>query len=593
MCGIIGRWELYKPIDKQLFNRMRDTLYHRGPDGFGSYFSDSNSLALGHRRLSFLDLSEAGLQPICNETNSIWLTINGEIYNYHELRKELENYGHIFKSGTDSEVCIHAYEQWGITMIEKLNGMFAFGLWDENKQKLFLGRDRFGIKPLYFYTDSSKIIFASEIKAIIEDKSIIREIDYTSLCEYFYYRYVPSPKSIFKNIFKIEPGHYIEIDAPNKIQKIQYYDFQPKNEKISKNDATIVIDKLISNSVKKHILSDIPIGSFLSGGFDSSVIVNYFSQNKTGFNTFSIGFSEWTESEHKYAEIVAKRFNTSQHTQILDKTSFNILPDLLYYYDEPIADISIIPTYQVSKLASQFNKAVLSGEGADELFAGYTWYHKHLWPVTKKEIKDARKWGWDLPVNNYDTNSYSNAMAMGLFDKAELKQLLNINLHSYIPEEEAWFFKKHFNESLPMPKRFQILDLKTFMPELVLTKVDRASMANSLEVRVPFLENTIAEFMLKLDSKTYFDDKQQKILLYKILTNKLPAKLLKRKKQGFVGPDEYYKNINYYSNILSKSVLIESNIFNAGYIQKLILDKDYWRLWKICVFELWFQKWMQ
>lgn len=593
MCGIIGRWNKQKLIDKDLFNLMRDTMTHRGPDGYGSYFSNDMMLALGHRRLSFLDLSISGKQPICNENETIWLTINGEIYNYIELKNELVNLGHTFKSNTDSEVILHGYEEWGVQIIEKLNGMFAFGLWDVTKQKLFLARDRFGIKPLYYYKDNSQFVFASEIKAIIEDKSITREIDYSSVCDYFYYRYVPSPKSIFKNIFKLEPGHFLEISAPDNITKTKYYSFSPENIKIKTKDAVEIIDKLLFDSVKKHIRTDVPIGSFLSGGYDSSAIVKFFTQNKPGFNTFSIGFSEWENSEHTFAEQVSNIYKTNQYSEILNSSSLEVLPELLFYYDEPIADISIIPTFFVSKLASKYNKAVLSGEGADELFAGYYWHHKYLWPITKKEYVNSKRWGWKLPINNNNIESYSTVMEMGLFDKSELKLLLNDDLHAYIPEDESWFYNQHFDETLPMPKRFQMLDLKTFMPELVLTKVDRASMANSLEVRVPFLENNMADFMLSLSPETYFDIKQQKILLYKILKKDLPKKILNRKKQGFVGPDEYYKNIKFYSEILKNSTLVKNNVFNQSYLQKLISTSDYWRLWKICIFELWYQKWMQ
>lgn len=592
MCGILGRWCKNAFIDKELFNQMRDTITHRGPDGYGSFFSENGMVAIGHRRLSFLDLSESGKQPMCNENNTIWITVNGEIYNYLEIKKELLSLGHIFKSKTDSEVIIHGYEEWGIQIINRLNGMFAFGLWDESKQKLFLGRDRFGIKPLYYYQDESQVIFASEIKAIIEDKSIRREIDYGSMCDFFYYRYIPSPKSIFKNIFKLEPGHFLEFSAPNKKTKTRYFSFKPENIKISTNKAVKTVDTLLLESVKNHIVSDISIGSFLSGGYDSSAIVNYFKQNRKEFNTFSIGFSDWENSEHKYAEMVSNTYKTKHHSEILENSSFNVLSDLMFYYDEPIADISIIPTYFACKLASKSNKAVLSGEGADELFAGYSWHQKYIWPVSKKEIRSSKKWGWELPINKNNVESYSKVMEMGLFDKTELKQLLNKNFHKFIPDDMSWFYSQNFDESLPMPKRFQILDLNTFLPELVLTKVDRASMANSLEVRVPFLENIITDFMLRLNTETYFDKSQQKILLYKILKKTLPKTILNRKKQGFVGPNEYYNKINYYENILQNSVLVKNNIFNNNYIQSLLNSQDYWRLWKISVFELWFQKWM-
>ncbi|MDD2385291.1 MAG: asparagine synthase (glutamine-hydrolyzing) [Bacteroidales bacterium] len=592
MCGITGWWSKNTPIDRELFNRMRDCLTHRGPDGFGSYFSENHDIALGHRRLSFLDLGESGKQPLCNENQTIWLTINGEIYNYIELREILKAKKHIFKSETDSEVVIHAYEEWGTDMINMLEGMFAFGLWDEKNQKLFIARDKFGIKPLYYYLDANQIIFASEIKAIIENRNIKRELDITSMCDYFSYRYVPSPKTIFQNIYKIEPAHYITINNHFEIEKIEYYKFDFNDNKYSQKKLVKEVDELLRKSIETHTHSEVPIGSFLSGGFDSSAIVKYMSEIDKNINTFTIGFKDWDKSEHRFAEIVAKKYGANHTSQILDNTSLELLDDLMYYYDEPIADISIIPTYLVSKLASKSNKAVLSGEGADEIFAGYTWHREYLWEISKKELKQAKKWGWDIPENHFDVESYAKAMAMGEFDAKELKLLLNPKFHDKIPTDTNWFYKTHFDKNTPTPKRFQKMDIKCFMGELVLTKVDRASMANSLEVRVPFLNTEICEKVLNLDSKVYFDKKKQKIILNKILKKGLPKEILSRKKQGFVGPDIYYKDFEWYKQNLENCELVNHEIINKETIEKYLKEKDHWRLWKIAVFEKWFNKWV-
>lgn len=571
---------------------MRDTLAHRGPDGFGSYFSADNHFALGHRRLSFLDLTDSGTQPISNEDKNIWITVNGEIYNYLELREDLILKKHNFKSNTDSEVLIHAYEEWGIDMVKRLEGMFAFGLWDENKQKLFLARDKFGIKPLYYYLDDNQIIFASEIKAIIENKDIKRELELSSLCDYFVYRYVPSPKTIFKNIFKIEPANYLTINHSFEIEKTEYYTFDFTDNNYSQKKLIIEVDGLLKKSVEMHMRSEVPIGSFLSGGFDSSAIVKYMSGVDKNANTFSIGFKDWDKSEHQYAEIVAKKYGTNHTSQILDSTSLEILNDLMYFYDEPIADISIIPTYLVSKLASMSNKAVLSGEGADEIFAGYSWHKRYLWEISKQQLKQAKKWGWDIPLNHFDVESYSKAMAMGEFNVNELKLLLNQTLHKEIPKDTGWFYKKYYNSETLIPKRFQKMDIKCFMGELVLTKIDRASMANSLEVRVPFLNTEILEKVLNLDSEVYFDKKKQKIILYKILKKDLPKSILSRKKQGFVGPDIYYKDFDWYKLNLDNCLLVSHGIINKPAIDLYLKNEDHWRLWKIAVLEKWFQKWM-
>jgi asparagine synthase (glutamine-hydrolysing) len=572
---------------------MRDTLVHRGPDGFGSYFSENYNIALGHRRLSFLDLSETGIQPICNEDGSIWLTINGEIYNYIELREILKSKNHIFKSDTDSEVVLHAYEEWGADMINKLEGMFAFGLWDETNQKLILARDKFGIKPLYYFIDSNQIIFASEIKAILENPQIKREIDFESLAEYFIYRYIPSPKSIFKNIYKIEPASFIEITKDFTLETTEYFSLQTGNDEFKQKNIVQEIDKLLRESVGIHIRSEVPVGSFLSGGYDSSLMVKYFSEFVKGFNTFSIGFENWDKSEHHYAEIVAKKFKTAHHFEVLDNTSLDILNELMFFYDEPIADISIIPTYQVSKLAAKHNKAVLSGEGADELFAGYTWHREYLWHITKSQIKDSKKWGWELPVNNFDVDSYAKAMAMGNFDTEDLKQVLMPEFHKYIPSDSKRFYRKHFDKNIPAPKCFQVMDIKCFMAELVLTKVDRASMANSLEVRVPFLNSEICNKMLSLNPSVYFDKEKQKIILRRLLKGEVPNEILKRKKQGFTGPDKYYMDFDWYRKNLKCSKLVEAGIVNQQAIDNFLENKDHWRLWKIAVLEKWYRIWIK
>ncbi len=592
MCGIIGYLSKNIAIDRDLFNAMRDCLAHRGPDGFGSWFHNDKCIALGHRRLSFLDLTETGVQPLHNEDKSVWASINGEIYNYIELREELQKAGHIFRSSGDSEVIVHAYEEWGVDMLSRLDGMFAFALWDNNASVMFLARDRFGIKPLYYYADGERFIFSSEPKAILHDPSVPREIDYTSMCDFFHYRYIPSPRTIYRNMFKLQPGHYMLLDNTNSAEQKCYFRPIAENTKQSLSKTAKHIDELLLEAVTKHVRSDVPLGSFLSGGYDSTALVKYFSRIKKGFNTFSIGFDGWEHSEHLFAEQVSNVYATSQHHTVLNSKSIDELPEIMYYFDEPIADISIIPTFCVSKLAAQHNKAVLSGEGADELFAGYTWHRKYLWDIDNKWLKKAKRYGWDIPVNHFDVSSYSKAMAMGHFGRNELESLLMPNYHKYIPDDSDWFYRLHCNKELPIPKRFQMLDLRTFMSELVLVKIDRASMAHSLETRVPFLANDVVEYMLCLAPLSYFDGKRQKPVLRKILKKDIPKSILNRKKQGFTGPDEYYQNPEFYSNTLLNSSLVDRGIVNRKYVDACIENHDYWRLWKIAVFELWFRNWI-
>ncbi len=592
MCGIIGRINYDKAIDREIFIAMRDTLIHRGPDGCGLYISENEKTAIGHRRLSFLDLTEAGTQPISNETGKIRLTINGEIYNYKELRKILQDKGHVFNSETDSEVVVHGYEEWGTEVLNHLNGMFAFGLWDDTQKLLFLARDRFGIKPLYYYKSKNTFIFSSEIKAIVKDPAIPRNINFKSFSDYFVYRYIPSPNTIWENIFKLPPAHYLIVKNNEVMEACCYWQLTTENKIVATYEIIEETNYLLYESVKKHIQSDVPVGSFLSGGYDSSALVYYLHCLKYPASTFSIGFECWEQSEHKYARIVADTFKMKNNAVIIGKESLKYLQQLSYVYDEPIADISIIPTFVVSHEASKTVKTVLSGEGADEIFCGYTW-HKDIYEKTSgRTFYDqivSKLSGNSLP---FAVQEYSHAMAMGLFDKAQLNGLLNKDLHKYINTNPFWFYQSHYKKELSTIKQFQYLDIKTFMGELVLTKVDRASMANSLEVRVPFLEHKLVDYLFNLDENSYYKSEYKKFVLYENIKNHLPPVIMNRSKQGFVGPDSYYQDIDFYSAFLLEGHLIKAQIINKDTVLHWLHQKDHWRLWKLLVMELWYTKWV-
>lgn len=589
MCGILGQINKEKAVVKDRFERMLATMTHRGPDGYGTYFSSDNKIALGHRRLALIDLSEKGQQPLFNENKTIWLTVNGEIYNSPELKKILQQKGHRFYSETDSEVIIHGYEEWGTEVLNKLKGMFAFGLWDENKQQLLLARDRFGIKPLYYYSHDGRLIFSSEIKGIIEDKNVCKEIDFSSFCNYFTYRYIPPPKTIWENILKLPPSHYL-IYKNYKISIHSYWELTNNKTSITEKDAIKKVNDLLFYSLNEHVLSDVPVGSFLSGGYDSSAIVYYLNKLNYKTNTFSIGFENWDSSEHQYAEIVADLFHTTHTSKIIGSSELGLLDKLVYHYDEPIADISIIPTYIVSKIASEKVKAVVSGEGSDEIFSGYTWHKKNPHQYGFKNKLNAFLYSQNN-TNKYSVDDYANAMSMGFFGKEELKKLIHCDIHSEIPDDPLWFYRQHFKPELTHVKRFQYLDIKTFMGELVLTKIDRASMANSLEVRVPYLDHELVEFMFSLPESIYIHKNYKKYLLYKNIEKNLPDTILKREKQGFVGPDSYYMDMEWYRNILVESKLISDNIIQKEYTNQLLHEKDHWRLWKVAVMEKWYKMW--
>lgn len=570
---------------------MRDTLIHRGPDDHGLYVSDDQKSALGHRRLSLIDLGHRGNQPIHNEDKTVWITVNGEIYNFKIIREQLMSLGHFFYTTTDSEVIVHGYEEWGTDLFSRLKGMFALGIWDDRKKQLVLARDRFGIKPLYYYSDDERFIFASEIKGIIHNPGVQRTINFQSFSNYFTYRYVPSPDTIWENLHKLPPAHYL-VFSNGTINIRKYWELPLGNKQDDKETAVYKVNQLLIRSVSEHLIADVLVGSFLSGGYDSSALVQYQSLLDYPVSTFSLGFEHWDKSEHYFARIVADQFHTDHHEEIISRDHFDQIDHLMYYYDEPIADISILPTFIVSKLASKNVKAVVSGEGADEIFAGYTWHQ-----VNRKDLSLAER-AYSvfqrifLNISDYSVEKYADAMAMGLFNRSQLKKLIHPDLQKHIPDDPFWFYKMHFRENIDNVKRFQYLDILTFMAELVLTKVDRASMANSLEVRIPFLDHELVEYIFRLNQASYIHHDHKKFLLYENIKEHLPQIILNRRKQGFVGPDDYYRNFTWYKEIIFNGKLIRDQIISKDYCDQLFILNDQWRLWKIAIMELWYSKWI-
>jgi asparagine synthase (glutamine-hydrolysing) len=594
MCGIIGHVRVQGNIDGVLFDKMRDTLRHRGPDDADTKYFENHRIALGHRRLSFLDLSEKGKQPMCNEDETIWIVLNGEIYNYIELRTALMQKGHKFKTQSDTEVILHGYEEWGIEVVSRLKGMFAFGLLDLNNKKISLVRDRFGIKPLYYTYVNGNFIFASELKAIVCSPDIKREMDISSFSDYFVYRYIPSPKTIWKNISKLPPAHYLQHDYSNQnIRLTEYWTLKSGNAHENEKQLAAEVGDMLEKSVSIHARSDVPVGSFLSGGYDSSAIVYYLAKLGYRPETFSIGFKNWENSEHQYAELVAHHFNLPFTYLMADETSLSLLNMMPVVFDEPIADISILPTWMVSNAAVKKVKAVMSGEGADELFGGYTWqkffYSQHEGLNVFKKLFPSSSEQKIAETVSY----YADAMAMGRFDQNQLKQMLHPDLHTYIASDVDWFYRKNMDPSLSPLKSIQFPDIGCFMGELVLTKIDRASMANSLEVRLPFLDHELFEKVFSIREKDYFKPQKTKYLLYENIKNHLPLQILKRQKQGFVGPDAFYMNMQFYSDILENAKLIEDGIIRKEYYGQLMSNKDHWRLWKLAVMEHWYQYWVK
>jgi asparagine synthase (glutamine-hydrolysing) len=589
MCGIVGQFCYRGIIDRAEFVQMRDTLTHRGPDGEGAYFDATEQMALGHRRLAFLDLSESGRQPMANEDETLWITFNGEIYNYVELRSVLEGKGHRFRSASDTETILHGYEEWGADVLGHLKGMFALGIYDVRRREVFLARDRFGIKPLYYYQDPSTFMFASELKALLASKRMRRMLRYESIHDYLAYRFVPSPWSIWRNVFKVPPANYL-LHRPDGTVTVREYWRPPIDGNVVEDRETAVerVDQLLKESVAVHLRSDVPIGAFLSGGYDSSALVQYMHRLGYPRRTFAIGFEGWEGSEHKYAGMVADRFEAEHTNFILDQCSLTLVEKLMHFYDEPIADISIIPTYQVSQVASQSVKAVLSGDGADEMFCGYTWHREFSQDPAHRVSKLD-----DKEFTELTTSRYGEYMAMGRFRNPEIRRLLHPDIAPREGADADWWYRSLCKERRSPIKAMQYLDIKSFMAELVLTKVDRATMAHSLEARVPFLDHQLYEYVVSLNDSVYYDPRRTKALLHHILEPVLPKAILDRPKQGFVGPNRYYMSTDFYSSVIRDGRLLKDHVIQRPYVDELIKANDCWRLWKIMVLEFWYQRWMQ
>jgi asparagine synthase (glutamine-hydrolysing) len=595
MCGIVGAISRHRPLDEADFTAMRDTLAHRGPEGAASAWFEDRRVALGHRRLSFLDLSALGRQPLCNEKGSVWIVYNGEVYNHVALRRILQAEDHVFTTRTDTEVILHGYEQWGERVVDRLKGMFAFGILDLERKRLFLARDRFGIKPLYYLHTPSHFLFASELKALVRSRDVARTLDPSAMADYLIYRYVPSPKTIWQGIKKLPPAHlltfgYEEFQAETR----EYWSLGFGEESTDPHALVGSTGKRLSESVAHHARSDVEMGALLSGGYDSSAVVYWMTRAGYRPPSFSIGFEGWDQSEHVFAKLVADRLGLSLHHTLANDSTLGLLDIMPDVYDEPIADISILPTWQVCHDAAKQVKAVLSGDGADELFGGYWWQKKAFALRTERGARS-----WTDRLSRRETRSandwvefYAEAMAMGRFDRRELEAAFHPEHHGDLPEDPEWFYRQHYDHRLAPLKCIQRLDIKCFMAELVLTKVDRASMANSLEVRVPFLDHELYEEVLGVREECYFRSGIPKFLLHENIKTHVPDAILGRQKQGFVGPEAFYQNLAVYHDILDDSALASVGVIRDGYIRELFAKSDCWRLWKLAVLEKWYRRWI-
>ena len=557
MCGISGLMyaDSTLSVNPEDVKRMCRTLVHRGPDDEGFFFEDN--VGLGMRRLNIIDL-HTGRQPIANETGSVWIVFNGEIYNFLELRSELEAKGHVFATHTDTETIVHAYEEYGDDCVNHLNGMFAFAIWDRDRERLLLARDRIGVKPLYYFVNQRFLAFGSELKALLAFQEIPRALDFSALDVFLTFEYIPAPLSIFRGIFKLPPGHTL-VFHKGKVQIRKYWELNFTKGEIQTTTAEEELMTLLKDAVRLRLRSDVPLGAFLSGGLDSSTIVAMMVELvEKPIKTFSIGFDDPSYNELKYAKLVAKTFGTDHYELVLQPDIVNLVEELIGFLDEPLADVSVFPTYLVSKLTKEYVTVALSGDGGDELFAGYDWYVAAKLDRVYRKLPKIIKKQWVPALMRFFPPSKRKKGLINkckrFVDGAELDpSLQHFRWNLYLTEQKKRvLYNKGFKEELEETEPFlpfseyldrhdladplwqqQFADINTFLVDDILVKVDRMSMAHSLECRNPFLDYRLVEFAFALPAQLKLKGLQTKYILKRCMAKKLPKAIWNRKKRRF------------------------------------------------------------
>lgn len=623
MCGIVGKLHFDNTcvVHPQLIRDMCATITHRGPDDEGVYAH--GPVGLGMRRLSIIDLA-GGQQPIANEDRTVWVVFNGEIYNYRELRPLLEAKGHQFATHSDTEVIVHLYEEYGEDFPTHLRGMFAIALWDTAQETLILARDRLGKKPLYYAEHAGRLVFGSELKTLLVD-GLPRDVDPQALHEFLSYNYIPGPRTIFQVAKKLQPGHRLvarrgrisispywqpelHLEPESRIQPIAYY-----VERLT---------DLLKESVRYRLISDVPLGVFLSGGVDSSTLVAIMREvSSERIKSFSIGFEDKSFNELPYAREIARHFETDHYDLVVKPDALDLLPKLVHFFDEPFADSSAIPVYYLSELARRHVTVALGGDGGDELFAGYETYSayklaglyrrlpqpvQHLVPrlIAKLPVSHA-KVSFDYKAKRFIQGALLTPerghYAWKEVFSPEMKHQLYATLDSQQLHDPFQVFEREFNacQQAPMLSRLQYVDQRVYLPDDILVKVDRMSMAHSLEVRAPLLDHKLVEFALTIPPEFQLKGLKKKYLLKRAMEHKLPAGVLSRKKAGFNVPIPgwlRHELRDYTQDVLSERRLREQGFFDPRYIQQLIHDHndmsvDYSRnLWGLLIFMLWHEQ---
>jgi asparagine synthase (glutamine-hydrolysing) len=597
MCGICGKL-YYDPAERvaaELVRKMTRAIAHRGPDGDGTYVS--GPVGLGHRRLAIIDLNR-GAQPMCNEDKTVWIVFNGEIYNFQGLREELLKKGHVFSSESDTEVIVHAYEEYGVDCLARLQGMFAFAIWDDKQKSLFLARDRVGIKPFYYVDTGKALLFGSEIKALLADPGVKCEVDPQSVDKFLTHFCLPGRETLWKNIYKLEAGCYLMARA-GKIKIESYWDLRFQEDKKWKtiDEAAEALYQLTKRTVREHMISDVPVGFLLSGGVDSTIVLSCAAtETRQKISTFTVGFDNAQfEDERVYARLAASRFGSEHHEiTMTPRELWDFLPDLVWHMEEPVCDPPAVALHYVSKLARKHVKVLLSGEGGDEAFGGYADYRNYLYLEKAKAtlhplegvlaaglrlancFGPLRKAGKFAPfvttaLPDYYYSRVASPFSYFCRSKAEL---YTAGFRAAVkPEVSIEIIRTLFRqvEGRPLLDQMQYLDTKTSLADDLLVKADRITMGNSLELRVPFLDHVLLEFAASLPPAFKVNGLKTKRILKEAFGNKIPKEILERKKVGFPIPIARWVQTELRGQV--HEVLLSQKSLGRGYFRKEGIEK--------------------
>lgn len=621
MCGICGK--VYyddRAVDRATLEAMCETLRHRGPDDYGVH--THGPVGLGATRLAIIDLL-GGHQPIFNETGSIWGVLNGEIHNYQALREDLLGRGHVFTTRCDTEVLIHLYEEYGDDFVLRLNGMFALALWDSNRRRLLLARDRLGIKPLFYAEYQQALVFGSEIKALLVD-DLPRRVDPLALHDYLSFDYVPGPRTMFEGIRKLQAGHLLIWDGELSIRR--YWDIPQLATPLSKDlpDLKVELRALLQQAVTDAMVSDVPVGAFLSGGLDSSLVVALMSQVATGpVRTFAIGFRERSYNELEYAREVAGRYGTEHQEFIVEPQIDDVIHAIVDHFDEPFADSSAVATYYVSQMAARHVKVVMSGDGGDEVFGGYTIYQAdrlaHLYRLLPRILgaqiiprmarslpASERKMSWDLKMRRFVENARRDPLAAhGSWRMIFNEQMKERLYTAWEPHRDSLDLLRGYFDDYPnndLINRFLYVDAKVSLVDDMLTKVDRMSMAWGLEVRVPLLDHRLVEWMSQVPSDLKVKGLTLKYLMKEVARDLLPPRIVDRRKAGFHVPIPGWIKQELRPLIdeqLGTATVARQGLFDPEYVRHLITEhragrENYSRnIWGLLMFSLWYDRYIE